>query len=36
MGRLFDSCSGRCLNVAVDHGLFGEPAFLKGIENMLP
>jgi class I fructose-bisphosphate aldolase len=34
MGRLFDSRSGRCLNVAVDHGLFGEPAFLKGIENM--
>ncbi len=34
MGRLFDSRSGRCLNVAVDHGLFGEPAFLSGIENM--
>jgi DhnA family fructose-bisphosphate aldolase class Ia len=34
MGRLFDARSGRCLNVAVDHGLFGEPAFLRGIEDM--
>jgi DhnA family fructose-bisphosphate aldolase class Ia len=34
IGRLFDPRSGRCLNVAVDHGLFGEPAFLRGIENM--
>jgi class I fructose-bisphosphate aldolase len=34
MGRLFDARSGRCLNVAVDHGLFGEAAFLRGIENM--
>ena len=34
MGRLFDARSRRCLNVAVDHGLFGEAAFLRGIENM--
>jgi hypothetical protein len=26
--------SGRCLNVAVDHGPSGEPAFLRGIENL--
>jgi fructose-bisphosphate aldolase, class I len=24
---------GRCLDVAVDHGLFGEPSFLAGIED---
>jgi DhnA family fructose-bisphosphate aldolase class Ia len=34
MGRLFDARSRRCLNVAVDHGLFGEAGFLRGIENM--
>jgi fructose-bisphosphate aldolase, class I len=34
LGRLFHARSGRCLDVAVDHGLFGEPAFLRGIENM--
>lgn len=32
--RLFNASSGRCLDIAVDHGLFGEPAFLAGIENM--
>ncbi len=31
--RLFSS-DGRCLDVAVDHGFFGEVAFLSGIENM--
>lgn len=34
LNRLFNARSGRCLNVAVDHGLFGEPAFLAGIEDM--
>jgi len=33
LNRLFAS-DGRCLNVAIDHGLFGEPAFLSGIEDM--
>ena len=32
--RLFHPISGRCIDVAVDHGLFGEPAFLVGIEDM--
>ena len=31
--RLF-APDGRCFDVAVDHGLFGEPAFLSGIEDM--
>jgi fructose-bisphosphate aldolase, class I len=34
MNRLFNPGSGRCLDVAVDHGLFGEPSFLTGIEDM--
>ena len=34
LNRLFDPGSGRCLDVAVDHGAFGEPAFLEGIEDM--
>lgn len=34
LNRLFNADSGRCLNVAVDHGLFGEPSFLVGIEDM--
>jgi fructose-bisphosphate aldolase, class I len=34
LNRLFHPVSGRCLDVAVDHGLFGEPAFLSGIEDM--
>lgn len=32
--RLFNPRSGRCLDVAVDHGFFNEPGFLKGIESM--
>lgn len=32
--RLFNPKSGRCLDVAVDHGFFNEPGFLKGIESM--
>jgi class I fructose-bisphosphate aldolase len=31
--RLF-AADGRCLDVAVDHGFFGEPSFLAGIEDM--
>jgi DhnA family fructose-bisphosphate aldolase class Ia len=34
LNRLFNGESGRCLDVAVDHGFFGEAAFLTGIENM--
>jgi fructose-bisphosphate aldolase, class I len=34
LNRLFHPSSGRCLDVAVDHGFFGEPAFLHGIEDM--
>ena len=33
MNRLFGK-SGRCLDVAIDHGFFNEVAFLQGIENM--
>ena len=32
--RLFNPRSGRALDVAVDHGFFGEPSFITGIENM--
>ena len=31
--RLFNARSGRCFDVAVDHGFFGEASFLSGIEN---
>jgi fructose-bisphosphate aldolase, class I len=34
LNRLFHPASGRCLDVAVDHGFFGEPSFLTGIENL--
>jgi DhnA family fructose-bisphosphate aldolase class Ia len=30
----FLAADGRALDVAVDHGFFGEPSFLTGIENM--
>lgn len=33
MNRLF-SPAGYCLDVAIDHGMFGELSFLPGIENM--
>lgn len=33
MNRLFAS-SGKCFDVAIDHGFFNEGAFLAGIENM--
>ena len=32
--RLFNPSSGRCLDIAVDHGFFGERAFLQGIEDL--
>lgn len=32
--RLLHPISGRCIDVAVDHGPFGEPAFPSGIEDM--
>jgi class I fructose-bisphosphate aldolase len=34
LNRLLHPRSGRCIDVAVDHGFFGEPAFLRGIEDM--
>jgi len=34
LNRLFDPLSGRCIDVAVDHGFFGEARFLEGIEDM--
>ena len=34
MSRLFDHRSRRCLDVAVDHGFFGESSFLAGIEDL--
>ena len=34
LNRLFNPESGRALDVAVDHGFFGEHSFLTGIENM--
>ena len=33
MKRLFGT-SGKCFDVAIDHGMFNEPGFLNGIENM--
>ncbi len=32
--RLFNSKSGRCFDVAIDHGFFNQPGFLSGIEDM--
>jgi class I fructose-bisphosphate aldolase len=34
LNRLFNAASGRCLDVAVDHGFFGEAAFIAGIEDI--
>lgn len=34
LNRLFNAASNRCFNVAVDHGFFNNPGFLKGIESM--
>jgi len=33
LNRLFGT-SGKCLDVAIDHGMFNEPSFLAGIEDM--
>jgi len=32
--RLFNPATGRCFDVALDHGFFNEPSFLAGIENL--
>src|SRR6185436_13577239 len=34
LNRLFNAKSGRCFDVAVDHGFFNQPGFLDGIEDM--
>lgn len=34
LNRLFNPKSGRCFDVAIDHGFFNEPTFLSGIEDM--
>jgi fructose-bisphosphate aldolase, class I len=34
LNRLFNAASGKCFDVAIDHGFFGEHAFLHGIENI--
>src|SRR3954453_402132 len=34
LSRLFHPDSGRCIDVAVDHGFFGEADLLAGIEDM--
>ncbi|RVU02052.1 aldolase [Mucilaginibacter limnophilus] len=34
LNRLFNSKSGNCFDVAIDHGFFNEATFLKGIENI--
>jgi DhnA family fructose-bisphosphate aldolase class Ia len=34
LNRLFHARSGRCFDVAVDHGFFNQPGFLTGIEDM--
>lgn len=34
LNRLFNPSSGRLLDVAVDHGFFGERSFITGIEDM--
>lgn len=34
INRLFNALSGKCFDVAIDHGFFGEFGFLQGIENI--
>lgn len=34
LNRLFNSQSGNCFDVAIDHGFFNEMSFLNGIENI--
>jgi DhnA family fructose-bisphosphate aldolase class Ia len=34
LNRLFNPRTGRCFDVAIDHGFFNEASFLSGIENL--
>jgi DhnA family fructose-bisphosphate aldolase class Ia len=34
LNRLFNPHTGRCFDVAIDHGFFNEASFLAGIENL--
>jgi DhnA family fructose-bisphosphate aldolase class Ia len=34
LNRMFNGQSGRCFDVAVDHGFFNQPGFLQGIEDI--
>lgn len=34
LNRMFNAGSGRCFDVAIDHGFFNQPGFLAGIEDM--
>jgi fructose-bisphosphate aldolase, class I len=34
LNRLFNTMSGKCFDVAIDHGFFGENTFLQGIQNI--
>jgi DhnA family fructose-bisphosphate aldolase class Ia len=34
LNRLFNPASGRCFDVAIDHGFFNQPGFLTGIEDI--
>jgi DhnA family fructose-bisphosphate aldolase class Ia len=34
LNRLFHPRSGRCFDVAIDHGFFNQPGFLDGIEDL--
>jgi len=34
LNRLFNPATGRCFDVALDHGFFNEGSFLAGIENL--
>jgi fructose-bisphosphate aldolase, class I len=34
LNRLFNAASGKCFDVAIDHGFFNEYGFLEGIENI--
>lgn len=34
LNRLFNPASGKCFDVAIDHGFFNEYSFLQGIENI--
>jgi DhnA family fructose-bisphosphate aldolase class Ia len=34
LNRLFNPVTGRCFDVAIDHGFFNEASFLGGIENL--